>query len=73
MDDLIKIEFRGIAGLLPLGSVVTVEHCEAGVLMVRLLKSGDPAPKNLQPMPKPGTPVGPAMASPPIGSAVKDK
>ena len=63
MDNLIRIEFRGIAGLLPVGSVVTVEHCEAGVLIVRLVKPGDPLPATVEPTPEPGTPVGPSLTN----------
>ena len=42
---LVTIEFRGIAGELPIGSVLSVESCEAGVLRLRLVAMPEAAPK----------------------------
>jgi hypothetical protein len=42
---LVTIEFRGIVGELPIGSVLSVESCEAGVLRMRLVAMPEAAPE----------------------------
>jgi hypothetical protein len=39
MDDIVTIEYRGIAGTLVVGSSVVVESCHAGVLRLRVAGS----------------------------------
>ena len=63
-DELIRIEFRGIAGVLPIGATLAIESCEAGVLTVRVVSGATPHAADLEFSPSPTLPAAQAEPDP---------
>lgn len=66
-NDVVTIEFRGISGVaghtLPVGALLRVETCEAGIVVLRRMVPATSAPTPALLQPKQPTDIPPVTAS----------